>query len=81
MNRSQSVVRSKATPPPYFILVLITRGIFDDLKEAVQAVIFASRLPVSIIFVGLEDGASDQSELERLATARTRLNYKLDAIP
>jgi hypothetical protein len=89
-NQTSAITRD-TSPPAYFILILITRGVFDDLKETVvkkgkfrnskiytleikvQAIIFASRLPVSIIFVGLED--SDKGELERMATARTRLNF------
>ncbi|KAI1732690.1 copine domain-containing protein [Ditylenchus destructor] len=68
--------------PSYFVLVVITRGIFDDLKETVQSIIFASRAPISVVFVGIGEstgesnqGACDLGELERLATAGTRLNY------
>ncbi|KAF7635787.1 Copine domain-containing protein [Meloidogyne graminicola] len=63
--------------PNYFILVIITRGVFDDLKETVQAIIFASRSPVSIIFVEISNDQKNEeiSELERLATAGTRLNF------
>ncbi len=34
--------------PSYYVLVIVTRGVFDDLKETVQAVIFASRAPISV---------------------------------
>lgn len=59
--------------PTYFVLAIITRGVFDDLKETIQAIIFASRAPISIIFVGMGD--ADLTELERLGTAGTRLNF------
>lgn len=65
--------RCKAGQGQYFVLALITRGIFDDIKETVQAIIFASRAPISVIFIGV--GENDLSELERLGTAGTRLNY------
>lgn len=75
--------------PSYFVLVVITRGIFDDLKETVQALIFASRAPISVVFVGIDPALSNScsseefsatspvgcDELERMATAGTRLNY------
>jgi hypothetical protein len=35
------------------VLIVITRGVFDDIKETVQALIFASRAPISVVFVGL----------------------------
>ncbi|KAI6220811.1 Copine family protein 5 [Aphelenchoides fujianensis] len=65
MNRNKSAV--------YYILVVITRGCFDDIKETVQALIFASRAPISVVFVGV--GELDLVELQRLGTAGTRLNY------
>ncbi|KAL7078152.1 hypothetical protein ACQ4LE_002324 [Meloidogyne hapla] len=63
--------------PNYFVLVIITRGVFDDLKETIQAIIFASRSPISIIFVEIcnDQKREEIIELERLATAGTRLNY------
>uniref|UniRef100_A0A1I8B7E1 Copine domain-containing protein n=1 Tax=Meloidogyne hapla TaxID=6305 RepID=A0A1I8B7E1_MELHA len=63
--------------PNYFVLVIITRGVFDDLKETIQAIIFASRSPISIIFVEIcnDQKREEITELERLATAGTRLNY------
>ncbi|KAI6224737.1 Copine family protein 5 [Aphelenchoides besseyi] len=65
MNRNKSAV--------YYVLVVITRGCFDDIKETVQALIFASRAPISVVFVGV--GEMDLLELQRLGTAGTRLNY------
>uniref|UniRef100_A0A915CSX0 Copine C-terminal domain-containing protein n=1 Tax=Ditylenchus dipsaci TaxID=166011 RepID=A0A915CSX0_9BILA len=89
MGLNQQVAR-----PSYFVLIVITRGVFDDLKETVQSIIFASRAPISVVFVGIGNAtqstggtgesssdtvsvstASDLNELERLATAGTRLNY------
>lgn len=39
-------------PPSYYVLFIITRGSIEDLKETVQAAIFASKAPISIVFVG-----------------------------
>lgn len=68
-------IETDYNPPAYFVLVLITRGVFDDLKETVQAIIFASRAPVSIIFVGIGEDVNELAELERLATAGKQLNF------
>uniref|UniRef100_A0A915BFQ0 Copine C-terminal domain-containing protein n=1 Tax=Parascaris univalens TaxID=6257 RepID=A0A915BFQ0_PARUN len=59
--------------PQYFILAIITRGAIDDLREAIQAIIFASRSPLSIIFIGV--GENNFIELERLGFSGARLSY------
>lgn len=41
--------------PPYYVLLILTRGVFDDLKETVQSIIFASRAPISVIFASISD--------------------------
>uniref|UniRef100_A0A0N5AJF1 Copine domain-containing protein n=1 Tax=Syphacia muris TaxID=451379 RepID=A0A0N5AJF1_9BILA len=66
--------RENITYPQYFIVLILTRGFIDDLKETVQAIIFGSRAPISIVFVGIGDG--DLSELERLGMAGCRLIYQ-----
>ncbi|CAP32472.1 Protein CBR-CPNA-4 [Caenorhabditis briggsae] len=38
-------------PPNYYVLFIITRGSIEDLKETVQAAIFASKAPISIVFI------------------------------
>uniref|UniRef100_A0AC34Q9M0 Copine C-terminal domain-containing protein n=1 Tax=Panagrolaimus sp. JU765 TaxID=591449 RepID=A0AC34Q9M0_9BILA len=65
--------RNQSNQPNYHVLVVITRGVFDDLKETIQSIIFASRAPISIVFVGINN--NDLGDLERLATAGTRLTY------
>ena len=67
------LARSERRFRVYYILCIITRGVFDDIKETVQALIFASRAPISIVFVGV--GGGDLSELQRLGSAGIRLNY------
>ncbi|VDD95422.1 unnamed protein product [Enterobius vermicularis] len=66
--------RESVLPPQYFVVLILTRGYIDDLKETVQAIIFASRAPISIVFVGVGEG--DFSEIERLGMAGCRLIYQ-----
>ncbi|NXN15583.1 CPNE2 protein, partial [Indicator maculatus] len=37
----------------YFILLILTDGVISDMEETRQAVVQASRLPMSIIIVGV----------------------------
>jgi len=39
----------------YFVLLIITDGIITDMAETVQAIVHASRLPMSIIIIGVGD--------------------------
>lgn len=66
--------REEGTYPQYFVLVVITRGYIEDLRETVQAIIFSSKAPISIVFVG--SGDADFSDLERLGMAGCRLIYQ-----
>ncbi|TMS39696.1 hypothetical protein L596_006180 [Steinernema carpocapsae] len=66
--------RGNTGRPQYYVLTIITRGCIRDLKETVQAIIFASRAPISIIFVGI--GGGSFSELERLGAAGSRLAFQ-----
>ena len=42
-------------PSNYFVLLIITDGIITDLEETKQSIIKASRLPLSIIIIGVGD--------------------------
>uniref|UniRef100_A0A1D5R0P5 Copine-3 n=2 Tax=Macaca TaxID=9539 RepID=A0A1D5R0P5_MACMU len=48
----------------YFVLLIITDGVITDLDETRQAIVNASRLPMSIIIVGV--GGADFSAMEFL---------------
>lgn len=61
-------------PPSYYVLFIITRGSIEDLKETVQAAIFASKAPISIVFVGV--GCEGLDEIERMGNAGKRLEYQ-----
>ncbi|ULT93241.1 hypothetical protein L3Y34_003019 [Caenorhabditis briggsae] len=61
-------------PPNYYVLFIITRGSIEDLKETVQAAIFASKAPISIVFVGV--GCEGLDEIERMGNAGKRLEFQ-----
>lgn len=48
----------------YFILLMITDGVLSDMQETKCALINASRLPMSVILVGV--GAADFSSMNEL---------------
>ena len=48
----------------YFILLLLTDGVLSDMMETKQALINASRYPMSVIIVGV--GAADFSAMDAL---------------
>uniref|UniRef100_A0A4W6G439 Copine-3 n=1 Tax=Lates calcarifer TaxID=8187 RepID=A0A4W6G439_LATCA len=52
------------TASQYFVLLIITDGVITDMDETRQAIVNASRLPMSIIIVGV--GGADFSAMEFL---------------
>uniref|UniRef100_A0A1I7ZDH7 Copine domain-containing protein n=1 Tax=Steinernema glaseri TaxID=37863 RepID=A0A1I7ZDH7_9BILA len=66
--------RGNTGRPQYYVLTIITKGCIKDLKETIQAIIFASRAPISVIFVGVGNGPF--SDLERLGSAGSRLAFQ-----
>ncbi|XP_055459162.1 copine-3 isoform X2 [Psammomys obesus] len=52
------------TASQYFVLLIITDGVITDLDETRQAIVSASKLPMSIIIVGV--GGTDFSAMEFL---------------
>ncbi|KHJ84759.1 Copine [Oesophagostomum dentatum] len=72
-NAQIALSRTDASKPQYYILNIITRGAIDDVKETVQAAIFASKAPISIVFTGIGDRNLD--EIERLGVGGKRLTY------
>ncbi|XP_056220307.1 copine-3-like isoform X1 [Seriola aureovittata] len=52
------------TASQYFVLLIITDGVITDMDETRQAIVNASRLPLSIIIVGV--GGADFSAMEFL---------------
>ncbi|KAK0399287.1 hypothetical protein QR680_002974 [Steinernema hermaphroditum] len=66
--------RGNSGRPQYYVLTIITKGCIKDLKETIQAIIFASRAPISVLFVGVGNGPF--SDLERLGSAGSRLAFQ-----
>ena len=48
----------------YFVLLMLTDGAISDMRETIKAIIHASRLPMSIIIVGV--GGADFSAMNEL---------------
>lgn len=48
----------------YFVLLIITDGVITDMDQTLSAIISASRLPMSVIIVGV--GGADFSAMEFL---------------
>lgn len=53
-----------SSPQQYFILLIITDGVISDMEETRHAVVQASKLPMSIIIVGV--GNADFAAMEFL---------------
>lgn len=58
----------------YFILLILTDGIINDLEKTIDEIAFASRLPISIIIVGV--GSEDFSMMKILDADDQRLFSK-----
>ncbi|KAL2082039.1 hypothetical protein ACEWY4_021857 [Coilia grayii] len=62
---------SQKTASEYFVLLIITDGVITDMDETCLAIVNASRLPMSIIIVGV--GGANFSDMEILDGDNTRL--------
>lgn len=56
----------------YFVLLIITDGVIADRKQTINSIIDASRLPISIIIVGVGD--SDFGDMDDLDADDCRLS-------
>ncbi|KAG4070827.1 hypothetical protein HA402_011053 [Bradysia odoriphaga] len=56
----------------YFVLLIITDGIISDMHPTIRAIINASKLPISIIIVGV--GNADFGAMDELDADEKRLN-------
>ena len=63
-SASQIAVESYKQTRTYTILLIITDGIINDMRDTVDAIVAASRLPLSIIIVGV--GNADFSAMDEL---------------
>ena len=55
---------SDCRPQQYFVLMIITDGVITDMDQTRSAIVNASRLPMSIIIIGV--GGADFSAMEFL---------------
>jgi hypothetical protein len=56
IREAVDVVRSKGK---YHILIIIADGLMDDVPETVDAIVYASKYPLSIVMAGVGDGPWD----------------------
>ena len=47
----------------YTVLLILTDGIINDMGATIDSLVTASRLPLSVIIVGVGDAAFDQMEV------------------
>lgn len=55
----------------YFVLLIITDGVITDLQESINALVNASKLPLSVLIVGV--GGADFTEMEYLDADKRKL--------
>eukprot|EP00043_Microstomoeca_roanoka_P010274 m.97645 g.97645 ORF g.97645 m.97645 type:complete len:520 (+) comp14838_c0_seq2:31-1590(+) len=67
-------IASRPEPKAYYVLLIITDGAISDMGETTQAIIEASRLPMSIIIVGV--GNADFSSMEFLDSDSGPLTFQ-----
>ncbi len=67
-------IRASSSRRHYSILLIITdrSDCVEDLRHTISALIYASKMPISIVFVGV--GERNCDELERLASAGAKLS-------
>lgn len=68
---SKNAVQSFASSHTYTILLILTDGVINDMKETVDAIVNASNTPLSIIIVGI--GKADFSAMENLDGDKNKL--------
>lgn len=62
---SKEAAQRHSSPPKYYCLLILTDGIIMDMKNTVRAIVEASRLPLSILIVGVgEENFKDMEFLD-----------------
>lgn len=64
INNMVSIAKQYQTGKDYFVLLIITDGIITDIQKTKRAIIEASKLPISIIIVGV--GFADFKKMSQL---------------
>ncbi|XP_054163159.1 copine-9-like [Oppia nitens] len=71
INNTASIARQFQDGKHYFILLIITDGIISDMHQTKNAIVNASKLPISIIIVGV--GNADFAAMDELDSDDVRL--------
>lgn len=72
INNTIEIAKQFQDGKHYFVLLIITDGIISDMQPTIHAIINASKLPISIIIVGV--GNTDFEAMDELDADDTRLN-------
>lgn len=72
INHMVSIAKQFQDGRHYFVLLIITDGIITDIQKTKRAIIEASKLPMSIIIVGV--GHADFKKMEKLDSDHVRLS-------
>lgn len=71
INNTIAIAKQHQDGKHYYVLLIITDGIISDMKQTIHSIIDASKLPVSIIIVGV--GNADFSAMDELDSDDARL--------
>lgn len=72
INNTISIANNFQDGKHYFVLLIITDGIISDMHHTKRAIISASKLPISIIIVGVGD--ADFDNMDELDSDEVRLS-------
>lgn len=72
INNTISIAKQYQDGKHYFVLLIITDGVIADRKQTINSIIDASKLPISIIIVGVGD--ADFGDMDDLDSDDCRLS-------
>lgn len=72
INNTIEIAKKFQDGKHYFVLLIITDGIISDMHQTMHSIVNASKLPISIIIVGV--GNADFSAMDALDSDDTLLN-------
>lgn len=71
INNTITIAKQHQDGKHYYVLLIITDGIISDMKQTINSIIDASKLPISIIIVGV--GNADFSAMDELDSDDVKL--------
>ena len=76
--KNQAIQLARTNPNGYLVLMLLTDGMYMDVQDSINEIVAATKLPLSIIIVGV--GNENLSMLERyIIYIYIYILYRLDA--